>query len=193
MSTKTADIHIYIYIQTLNERKKFYSNFVKNHNKARLYREWMESSPEFLPLKYKPKRIPGEIPSHTKAKVSEAKHRYKNDVNLMMEYSRIHQARVVAADKKMHQLIIDSCKNEEELAAALAQIWADETSEQEMRAVQGWTKIERFLNKKKHDDSLRNQETLTDTSWDETLSRRVKARRQTQQTTTQFYYYPSPW
>ena len=111
----------------------------------------------------------------------------------MMEYSRIHQARVVAADKKMHQLIKDSCKNEEELAAALAQIWTDETSEQEMRAAQGWTKIERFLNKKKHEDGLKNQETFTDTSWDEILSRRVITRRQTQQTTTQFYHYPSPW
>ena len=111
----------------------------------------------------------------------------------MIEYSKIHQARVVTADKKMHQIITDCCKNEEELAAALVQMWTDDTSEQEMRVAQGWTKIERFLSKKKHEDGLKNQETFTDTSWDETLSRRVKTRRQTQQTTTPFYYYPSPW
>ena len=54
--------------QSMNQRKKSYSNFVKNYRKAQLYKDWIESSPDFLPLKYKPKRIPGEIPSYTTAK-----------------------------------------------------------------------------------------------------------------------------
>ena len=175
--------------QCLNQRKKFYNNFVKNYRKAHLYSDWMESSPDFLPLKYKPKRVPGEISSYTDAKIAEARQRYKNDVNLMLEYSQIHQARVTTIDKTMHQLIESTCRNEEE-ASTLTHIWKDETSEQEMRAAQTWLKTERFLSRKKHEDGLRNQNTLTDTSWDETLSRRLKTRRSVQHSAMQYY---CPW
>ena len=109
----------------------------------------------------------------------------------MLEYAKIHQARVTAADNKMHQLIKDSCNDGLE-TTTLTQIWTDETLEQESRAVQSWNKIERFLTRKKHEDNQRNQTTLTDMSWDETLSRRVKARRSAQQTAIP-YHYASPW
>ena len=145
------------------------------------------------PLKYKPKRVPGEIPSYTTAKIAEAKQRYVNDVNLMLEYSKIHQARVRTIDKTMLDLIKDSCTNEDE-TTTLGQIWTDETSEQEMRAAQAWLKTERFLTKKKHEDGLKNQDALTDISWDETLSRRLKTRhRPVQNRPVQYYYSPSPW
>ena len=174
------------------QRKKSYSNFVKNYRKAQLYKDWIESSPDFLPLKYKPKRIPGEIPSYTTAKIAEAKQRYINDVNVMLEYSKIHQARVKTIDKTMLDLIKDSCTNEDE-TSALSQIWKDETSEHEMRAAQAWSKTERFLTKK-HEDGLKNQNVLTDVSWDETLSRRLKTRhRPVQNRAIQYYYSPSPW
>ena len=179
--------------QSMNQRKKSYSNFVKNYKKAQLYKGWIESSPDFLPLKYKPKRVPGEIPSYTTAKIAEAKQRYVNDVNLMLEYSKIHQARVRKIDKTMLDLIKDSCTNEDE-TTTLGQIWTDETSEQEMRAAQAWLKTERFLTKKKHEDGLKNQDALTDISWDETLSRRLKTRyRPVQNRPVQYYYSPSPW
>ena len=179
--------------QSMNQRKKSYSNFVKNYKKAQLYKGWIESSPDFLPLKYKPKRVPGEIPSYTTAKIAEAKQRYVNDVNLMREYSKIHQARVRTIDKTMLDLIKDSCTNEDE-TTTLGQIWTDETSEQEMRAAQAWLKTERFLTKKKHEDGLKNQDALTDISWDETLSRRLKTRhRPVQNRPVQYYYSPSPW
>ena len=54
------------------QRRKFYKNFVKNYKKHQLYTEWMGSSPNFLPLKYKPKRIPGETPNFTDARIREA-------------------------------------------------------------------------------------------------------------------------
>ena len=179
--------------QSMNQRKKSYSNFVKNYRKAQLYKEWIKSSPDFLPLKYKPKRVPGEIPSYTTAKIVEAKQRYVNDVNLMLEYSKIHQARVRSIDKTMTELIKKSCENEEE-TEALTLIWTDEASELEMRAAQAWSKTERFLIKKKHEDGLKNQNTLTEVSWDETLSRRLKTRhRPVQNRRIQYYYSPSPW
>ena len=176
----------------MNQRKKSYSNFVKNYRKAQLYKDWMESSPDFLPLKFKPKRVPGEIPSYTNAKIAEAKQRYYNDVNLMLEYSKIHQARAKATDKSMLELIKNSCENEDEIST-LSQIWKDETTENEMRAAQAWLKTERFLTKKKHEDGLKDQNILTDISWDETLSRRLKTRHRPVQNRTIHYYSPSPW
>ena len=178
--------------QSLNQRKKFYGNFVKNYRKANLYKDWMNSSPDFLPLKYKPKRIPGETASYTKAKIAEAKQRYKNDVEQMLEYSKIHQGRVAATDKTVSELIERLCQAVEE-ESTLKQIWKDETSQQELKVAQAWLKTERFLSRKKHEDGLRNEITLTNISWEETLSRRVKGRRPTQQSMMQYYHYPSPW
>ena len=149
---------------SLNERKKHYNNFVKNYKKHGLYKDWMESSPDFLPLKYKPKRVPGEISSHTEAKISEAKQRYQNDVTLMLDYSKVHQSKVTKVDQGATQLIRDSCETEEQIQT-LQEMWRDEISEQESRAAQAWTKTERFLCKKKHEDEVRNEETLTSTAW----------------------------
>ena len=56
-------------IQSLHNRRKFYGNFVKNYRKSTLYTRWMETSPDFIPLKYGLKRIPGELPSHTMTKI----------------------------------------------------------------------------------------------------------------------------
>ena len=110
----------------------------------------------------------------------------------MLEYSKIHQARVTATDKTMSELIESSCQTQEE-KSTLQQIWKDETSEQELRTAQAWLKTERFLSRKKHEDGLRNETTLTNISWDETLSRRLKRGRPAQQSAMQHYYYPSPW
>ena len=65
----------------------------------------MESSPEFLPLKYKPKRVPGGMSNYTDAKfkIAEAKQRNKNDVNLMLEYS------LLVNDESVYQL--STCQN----------------------------------------------------------------------------------
>ena len=183
--------------QSLNDRKKFYRNFVKNYRKSTLYKQWIQESPDFIPLKYKPKRIPGEIPTLTAAKIEEAKRRYKNDVDAMTEYSKIHQARVTKIDSEMKQLISQSCEDEEQ-ATTLQEMWREETLEQEDMAAQLWLKTERFLNKKKHDDENKQEATLVTTSWAEILSRRSRKIRRpaVQQSIPQHWQYnvlPSPW
>ena len=179
------------WIQATLKRRKFYKNFVKNYKKHQLYTEWMESSPDFLPLKYKPKRIPGETPNFTDARIREAQQRYKNDVALMLQYSKTHQARVSAVDEEITQLIKDSCETDEEVST-LQDIWRDEAAEQEMRAAQTWSKTERFLTRKKHEDQVKNDTTLTSMSWDETLSRRHKTKN-TAHHGTMHYHQSSPW
>ncbi len=140
--------------QSLQNRKKFYNNFVKNYKKSKLYSHWIETAPDFIPLKFKPKRIPGELPNHTAAKINIAKQKYKDDVNLMLEYSRIHQARVRNIDQEISELITSSCISEEQVAT-LKDMWTDDCAELEHRAAQTWLRTERFLNKKKHDDEKR--------------------------------------
>ena len=175
--------------QLLHNRRKFYGNFVKNYRKSTLYTQWMENSPDFIPLKYRPKRIPGEMPSVTTAKVKEAKLRYKNDVNAMIEYSKVHQARVQSIDGEMYNLISHSCKNEEE-TTALQEMWQEETLILEERAAQAWLKTERFLSRKKHDDENKQEATLAAMSWAEILSRRSKKKPTIHQNTQHnFPYY----
>ena len=178
LQTKCARIKRNLSIQwtqALVERKKHYSNFVKNYKKNQLYTNWIKSSPNFLPLKYKPKRIPGETLEHTDARINEARQRYRNDVALMLNYAKVHQSRVSAIDEEMKKLAKNSCETDEE-ASCLQSIWRHEAAEQETIAAQTWVKTERFLTRKKHEDKARKEETLTSMSWDEKLSQRRKNR-----------------
>ena len=115
----------------------------------------------------------------------------------MIEYSKIHQARVTKIDSEMKQLISQSCDDEEQ-ATTLQEMWREETLEQEDMAAQLWLKTERFLNKKKHDDENKQEATLATTSWAEILSRRSRKIRRpaVQQSIPQHWQYnvlPSPW
>ena len=56
-------------------------------------------------------------------------------------------------------------------------------AEQEMIAAQTWTKTERFLTRKKHEDEVKKEETLTSMSWEEMLKHRRKSRNTANQAT----------
>ncbi len=109
-----------------------------------------------------------------------------------MEYSRIHQSRVRKIDQEISELITNSCISEEQVAT-LKDMWTDDCAELEHRAAQTWLRTERFLNKKKHDDEKRQESTLTNMSWEETLAQRLKKKPPARQIRAQQYYARSLW
>ena len=100
----------------------------------------------------------------------------------MEQYSKIHQSRVAAVDQEMKELVKSNWQSEDEVAIVL-EMWQEETLEYEDKAAQTWVKTHKFLCKKKHEDEIRQEITLTDVSWQETLSQRLKKRPATRRKT----------
>lgn len=189
--------------ETLKIRDKHFRNFVKNEQKAMLYEKWAASSPSYIPYKYRPKKIPGETAQYTAARIQEARLRYSNDCKLIKTYATTHRERYTNLDKEMSVLFESLISNEDQLET-LIELWNQDNKPNEKRAYSLWSKNESFLNRKKHEDELKNEVTLSPITWTEKLcgygkNRRKIANHEEQHTTaisfdqqhgTPQYYYP---
>ena len=157
--------------QNLKIRKKHYWNFVKNKAKSALYSRWQQTSPKYIPLKYRPKKIAGETLHYTESRIKEAHLHFTNDISLMNEYSISHFEKMKEIDKTMTKLISGICSKPED-AERLLKDWHSDTAKEENVSLQVWSRHENFLNRKKHEDELRNCTQLTNMTWRETLDNR---------------------
>ena len=184
------------------QRGKYFRNFVKNQKKAELYNSWIQNSPGYLPLKYRPKRISGEIHSYTNARVEEAKQRYHNDCQLLQQYAQIHEARYKELDAEARNMISKSVETSDQ-DETMWKMWSDEAELNESRAKDTWSRNERFLKRKKYEDERRRLSVLTDITWEEKLNSYSKQKgrnvnqeyQHTPSYHTQHYRYqhPGPW
>ena len=181
--------------KTLKIRDKHYRNFIKNERKSALYEKWAISSPDYIPFKFRPKRIPGETEDYTSAKIQEARLRYSNERNLLKKYAETHRDRYRNEDEHITKLIKTLVGNDDQLQMMTEQ-WIKETKQGEARASQLWSRNEAFLNRKKHEDEQNNEVALSDITWKEKLRSYGKKRRnetvyqQPNWEQTNFYQYP---
>ena len=131
-------------------------------------------------MKYKPKRIHGELPELTHSRLKEAYFRYENDTKLMMEYAKVHQTRFSEVDGRMTEIIRQSSKSKDEISTLL-EMWKSDTTDLENTSAQLWINHENFLTRKKHEDLVRNQLALTDSTWHEQLFLKYKKPQQRHQ------------
>ena len=172
--------------QNLKTRKKHYWNFVKNKAKSNLYSRWQQTSPQYIPLKYRPKKIPGETLHYTDCRIKEAQLKFTNDISLMIEYSKYHFDKMKEVDNNMMNLISKICSNQEE-EEKLLKDWHSDTTREEEISLQVWSRHENFLHQKKHEDELRNCTQLTDATWKEQLDRRYSKIRSSHVTRSSTY------
>ena len=130
-----------------------------------------DPSPNFLPLKYRPKKIPGETTNHTSLKLQEAHFKFQNDTELMSEYSDTHSSRMTEVDRDMTSLITSSCKRKEEIDKLLDD-WKEDTRKEECLSLQVWDRHENFLRRKKHEDEVNKCYSTSVLTWDDLLSQR---------------------
>lgn len=153
----------------LKKRELHFRNFVKNAKKAELYENWISNYPEYIPYKYRPKRIRGELPKFTEARISEAKFKYRTECKLMFDYATHHREKYTDID---HQMKVQFTKDvdKDEYIGGLVEMWKRDTKENEVRAEQLWSRNEKFLKKMKfEDDKMCDQAHLTDITLDEKL------------------------
>lgn len=160
----------------LKERKRKYWNALKNRSKADLYSTWQKDAPDFIPLKYRPKKIPGETSEYTERRISEARYRYANDTELMVHYSDSHANRVKEIDRHIADQIEAISKSDSERELLLG-YWQADTARDEDTSRQVWDRHESFLRKKKHEDEVKMNIQLASKTWQETLQERLISNR----------------
>ena len=137
----------------LNQRKRGYWNYILNKNKRSLYSEWQQEDPSFLPMKFRPKFSNTLDPQVLELRRMGAFDDYKRNVEEMKIYEEKHQKKFQSIDQQMKEKILGLSSNR--LATQEAQnLWLKDTAEQEARSIQLWNKKERFLRRKKHEETI---------------------------------------
>ena len=123
-----------------------------NRNKAKLYQRWAEESPEFLPKKFRPKRIKDEDRSATELRIKQARSDYINNISLLKRYEKIHDEKCRTSDERMIEKINSMTNHDLEVRRHLSNLWWEEIASEESRSLSMWNKRERFLNKMKQEE-----------------------------------------
>ena len=160
-----------IWQETLNTRKQACWNSIHNYEKANLYEEWSKKSPNFIPLKYRPKRIENELPEITSRRISEAKLKYRNDIDNMRTYAQRHIDKTEEMDDRIALLIENSSEKEEE-RNMLNDWWSNDAERNSTISLQLWQKRKKFLVFKKNEEELNGNQQLTDRPWQKTIKAR---------------------
>ena len=137
---------------SLNNRRRGHWNYLQNKSKQALYQRWQKEDPAFLPLKFRPHLSPNTDHQVRNLKLQAAYQSYNNSIKEMGIYEATHKSRYKEIDSKMidtfQKLSADSL-----IQQKLTELWNTDTANQEARSIQIWNKKERFLNRKKHEDS----------------------------------------
>ena len=141
----------------LNQRKISYWHCLQNAAKAELYNDWLTESPDYLPLKYRPKINESDSDFLLQMKSEEAHQKYIDDIDLMYEYSYQHEEKILEIEADVKTVIEEWTASEEEISC-IQQIWTAEVKKNEKISQQLWKRRLDFLLKKKreeeeHDDT----------------------------------------
>ena len=140
--------NLIIWKEKMNRRKIRYWHCLQNAAKAQLYESWLEESPNYLPLKYRPKINENDSELLLTMKSEEAQRKYEEDIDLMYHYSNHHEEEVLKIESEMTALI-DGWTESETHKSGTLEIWRKETLQNEKISKQLWDKRRHFLEKKK--------------------------------------------
>jgi len=160
----------------IQQRDKFFRNFIKNKKKSELYNNWLETSPDYIPFKFRPKMIPGEMEQFTVNRIEVARNKYFNDCKLLQDYAAIHKDKFAKVDEVMRNKFTEICSTEEQIKTISRQ-WRKEVQKSEDRASLQWSRNEAFLKRKKHEDIQNSETTLSAITWGEKLQNYGKKKR----------------
>ena len=135
----------------MNQRKISYWHCLQNASKAELYKDWQTNSPDYLPLKYRPKVNATDSDLILLLKSEEAEQKYADEIDIMRHYSRQHEERVLEIDEEI-KTDIDGWSFSEEEQSCLLELWSAETRKNEIISQQLWDKRLDFLTKKKKEE-----------------------------------------
>lgn len=151
-----------IWKSTMNKRKQCYWHALQNRRKAELYESWRTESPNYLPLKYRPKVNNHDCEESTNQKIDIARQQYIDDIGLMQHYSQTHSSRMQLLDTEFSELL-SRTTGDEDIKQQLIKMWFQEASINEAISEQLWIKRQDFLSRKKEEDEATNSHQVTRT------------------------------
>ena len=157
---------------SLKQRRKSHWNYIKNENKASLYEEFLKQSPEYLPLKFRPKRIPNESESATNARIQQAQQSFKASIVVLKTYASDHLKKRDEVDKHIMELLASNADNIDE-KSTLIEWWNNDTTKEEAISAQMWERDAAFMKKKKQEDIEQGTERMTTKLWSDILKERA--------------------
>ena len=137
-----------IWKKRMNQRKISYWHCLQNALKAELYKDWQTNSPDYLPLKYRPKVNATDSDLILLMKSEEAEQKYADEIDTMLHYSHQHEERVLEIDEEV-KTDIDGWSFSEEEQSCLLDLWTAEARKNETISQHLWDKRLDFLTKKK--------------------------------------------
>ena len=87
----------------------------------------------------------------------------------MKIYEEKHKKKFLEVDRSIENSI-QSATSDKLIAQIAKQLWTNETKEQEARSLQIWSKKERFLRRKKHEETRYSYSSQSVTSYDNSAS-----------------------
>lgn len=160
----------------LNQRKISYWHCLQNAAKAELYNDWLTESPDYLPLKYRPKINESDSDFLLQMKSEEAHQKYINDIDLMYEYSYQHEEKILEIEDDVKTVIEEWTTSEEEISC-IQQIWTAEVKKNEKISQQLWKKRLDFLLKKKREEEEQDDTRFINEEQEKEIKRRSHLKR----------------
>ena len=115
-----------LWSDTMNARKRSFWKYMQNKSKEELYRSWIQESPEYLPLKYRPRVNPTDDEKVIQQKITSSRQKYAEDITLMASYAEGHAQKTASLDtviaEEAHRLEIDEVTRQE-----ISTLWKEET------------------------------------------------------------------
>ena len=167
--------------ELLHLRAISYWHCLQNYSKAELYGEWLENSPEYLPLKYRPKVNSSDSQLAMEQKLKAAEQRYRDDIKLMYSYSEEHEEKVDGLDRRA-QLLIEEMAESDDHGTILQQFWYEQTTINALKSKRLWIRRHDFLSKKKEEEEMKGDyKTLNEHWYRPKFKKRDKTRKSTHQ------------
>lgn len=175
-SNLLKDEHNVVWKEAMNARKTSFWHGLQNYKKAELYTEWIDSSPEYLPLKYRPKVNTSDSRLAVEQKVKSAKTKYRDDINLMMHYVDNHDENVWDVEERIEEIITEIAPSEDH-KITLLEMWRNEVIINENISRELWNKkYDFFQRKKQEEEKTGNYKTVDEKSNKLRFTNRTKSK-----------------
>ena len=145
---------------SINSRRRGHWNYILNRNKQTLYRRWQQEDPTYLPLKFRPRTHPTTDSNISAIKHALAYQNYSKNIEEMAVYELTHQQRYIQIDNDMAHRI-NTLTDDDLVRSKLLHLWSTDTADQEARSIQIWNKKERFLIRKKYEETSTDHDNRT--------------------------------
>ena len=125
-------------------------NKTKCEEKAELYKKWIEDTPDYLPLKFRPIKLKNGNPSVETIRMKDAQHTYRSEVQSLLAYAESHNSKIQLIQQEM-KCIIEASTDIIMQQDALLRIWNHECEVKQETSLSRWANRKKFLIEKREE------------------------------------------